>query len=145
MESPSSWKVVELVFLIKPDAAPKKEIRSYWAIALTSVMSKWHTSCIILHLEKEREPENCNNLHIGGVESISCQHLQVMMANLLQKHWEWQDERNPSLRHGSAVRPTMYLASLDMKTAIDETKPKHVAKILDSHATHGWLIVAFLW
>ena len=35
MESPSSWKVVKLVFLKKPDAAG---IRSYSAIALTSVM-----------------------------------------------------------------------------------------------------------
>ena len=52
MESPSSWKVVKLVFLRKPDAAPKKGIRSYRAIALTSVMSKWYASCILLRLEK---------------------------------------------------------------------------------------------
>ena len=29
MGSPSSWKVVKLVFLRKPDAAPTKGIRSY--------------------------------------------------------------------------------------------------------------------
>ena len=52
MESPSSWKIVKLVFLRKPDVAPKKGIRSYRAIALTSVMSKWYASCIILRLEK---------------------------------------------------------------------------------------------
>ena len=22
----------------------------------------------------------------------SCQHLQVMMTNVIQKHWEWQEE-----------------------------------------------------
>ena len=48
------------------------------------------------------------------------------------------------MRHGTVVRPTMYLASLDIKTAFDEAKPKHVAKIMDSHNTHGWLIAAFL-
>ena len=48
----------KLVFLRKPDAEPKKGIRSCWAIALTSVMSKWYASCTILRLEKEREPEN---------------------------------------------------------------------------------------
>ena len=144
MESPSSWKIVKLVFLRKPDAEPKKGIRSYRAIALTSVMSKWYASCIILRLEKEKEPENWKNLHIGGVDGISCKHLQVMMTNLLQKHWEWQEERNPMLKHGSAVRPTMYLASLDIKTAFDEAKPKHVAQIMDSHNTHGWLIAALL-
>ena len=33
---------------------------------------------------------------------------------------------------------------MDIKTAFDEAKPKHVAKILDSHNTHGWLIAALL-
>ena len=40
MEAPSSWKILKLVFLRKPDAEPKKRIRSYRAIALTLVMSK---------------------------------------------------------------------------------------------------------
>ena len=57
MEAPSSWKIVKLVFLRKTDAEPK-EIRSYRAIALTSVMSKWYASCIMLRLEKEKELEN---------------------------------------------------------------------------------------
>ena len=39
-----------------------------------------------------------------------------------QKHWEWQEERTPMLRHGSVVRSTMYLASMDTKTAFDETE-----------------------
>ena len=42
MESPRSWRTVKLVFLRKLDAAPKKGIRSYRGIALTSVMSKWY-------------------------------------------------------------------------------------------------------
>ena len=51
----------------------------------TSVMSKWYASCIVLRLEKEKEPENWKNLHIGRVDGISCEHLQVMVTNLLQK------------------------------------------------------------
>ena len=38
MEAPSSWMIVKLVFLHKPDAEPNKGIRSYRATALTSVM-----------------------------------------------------------------------------------------------------------
>ena len=53
MDSPSSWEIVKWVFLRKPDAAPKKEIRSCRAITLTSVMSKWYASCTILCLESE--------------------------------------------------------------------------------------------
>ena len=33
-EAPSSWKVVNLVFLRKPDAEPQKGIRNYKAVAL---------------------------------------------------------------------------------------------------------------
>ena len=62
---------------------------------------------------------------------------QVMMTNFLQQRWAWQKERNPVLRHGTAVKSTMYLANLDIKTAVDEAKRKHVAQILDSHDTHG--------
>ena len=54
VESPTSCKIVKLVFLRKPDAAPKEGIRSYRALALTSVMSKRHVSCIFLLLEKEK-------------------------------------------------------------------------------------------
>ena len=58
MDAPSSWKIVKLVFPAKKtDAKPKQGIRSYRAIALTSVMSKWYVSCIILRREKEKEPE----------------------------------------------------------------------------------------
>ena len=35
----------------------------------------------------------------------------------------------------------MYLASMDIKTAFDEARPRHVAKIM---GTHGWLIAALL-
>ena len=138
-ESPSSWKIVKLVFLRKPGAASQQGIRSYRAIALSSVMSKWYASCIILRLERSKEPENWKNLHFGGVAGTNCQHLQVMMTNLLQKHLERQDEGNPVLRHRSVGRPTMHL-----KTAFDEAKPKHVAQILDYHDTHGWLVAALL-
>ena len=48
------------------------------------------------------------------------------------------------MRHGTVVRPTMYLASLDIKTAFDEATPKHVAKIMGNRNTHGWIIAALL-
>ena len=80
-------------------------------------MSKWYASCL-LRLEKEKEPETWKKLHIGGLDGISCQHLQVMMTNVIQKHWGWQEKRNPVMRHGTVVRPTMYLASLDIKTVL---------------------------
>ena len=76
-------------------------------------------ACILYFsaLGEGKEPDNWKNLHVGGVDGISCQHLQVMVTNLPQKHREPQEERNPVLRHGAVVRPTIYLASLDIKSA----------------------------
>ena len=56
-ETPGSWKIVQRVFLGKRDAAPKKGIRNYRSIALTSVMSRLFASCIILRLERRNEPK----------------------------------------------------------------------------------------
>ena len=40
-KAPNIWKIVNLLFFRKLDAEPKKRFKSYRAIALTSVMSKW--------------------------------------------------------------------------------------------------------
>ena len=47
----------------------------------------------LLRLEKEEESEKWKKLHIGWLDGTSCQHLQVMMTNVIQKQWEWQEER----------------------------------------------------
>ena len=39
------------------------------------------------------------------------------------------------LRHGSVVRPTMYVASMDIKRAFDEARPRHVVKNLEGRNT----------
>ena len=127
----------EIGVLTETRCGAKEGTRSYRAVALTSVMSKWYASCIILRLQNE----SWKKLHVGGVDGI-CQHLQVMIADLLQKHWERQEERTPMLRHGSVDHTTMCLASMDIKTAFDEARPRHVAKIMESHSTQGWIVSA---
>ena len=77
-----SWKIVKLVFLVKPDAEPKKGVRSEKEIALTSVMSKWYASCVTMRMEKEKEIETWKRHHMGGVNKISCQRLQVLVTHL---------------------------------------------------------------
>ena len=75
---------------------------------ISAVMSKCYASCNILRMEKVKVPERWKKFFVGGIERISCQHLQVMMTNFLQrKHWEWQEDRSPMSRHGSAVRSTL--------------------------------------
>ena len=48
------------------------------------------------------------------------------------------------LEHGSVMRPTMFMASLDIKTAFDEARPRHIAKIMENHNVDRWLIAALL-
>ena len=55
-----------------------------------------------------------------------------MKINSLQKHLEWQENRDPIKKHRCVARPTMFLASLDIKTACDDAKPKHVANVRTS-------------
>ena len=50
--------------------------------ALTSVMSKWYGACIILRLEKDEEPDGGKQVHVGGIDGISCQHFQMMTQPL---------------------------------------------------------------
>ena len=66
---------------------------------------------------------------MGGIEAISCQHFQAMMKKLLQKHGESQEDRRPMIKHGSVIRPTMYMASMDIKTALDVARPKQIVRI----------------
>ena len=94
--------------------------------------------------KKKKNLESWRRLHVGDIDGTSCQRLQVMMTQLLQKHWEWQENRRPMMRHRSVIRPTMYLASMDIKMAFDVARPKHIARIVEDHDVHGWIIAAFL-
>ena len=72
---------MKLVFLMKPMPAQRKG-----RVDVGDV--EWYATCIILPLEREKEIEGWKRLYVGGIDGISCQHLQVLMTQLLQKHWE---------------------------------------------------------
>ena len=77
------------------------------------------------------------SLHVGAERGVNCEHMQGLLTNLLQKHWEWQENRRKDLEHGKFKYKTVYMASLDVKTAIDVAKPSVVSKILSLIGTHG--------
>ena len=45
--------------------------------------------------------------------------MQGLLTNLLQKHWEWQENRREDLEPDKFKYKTMYIASLGVKTAFD--------------------------
>ena len=62
------------------------EAHRLWQVMAAQILANVEGTrlCIILRLEKWKEPESLKKLHVGGVDGISCQHLQVMVTNLLQ-------------------------------------------------------------
>ena len=48
-----------------------------------------------------------------GAERVDCEHVQVLMANLLQKLWEWQENRKEAVIHGAHRYNTMDVARQD--------------------------------
>ena len=52
---------------------------------------------------------------MGAERGVNCEHMQALMTNIFQRHWEWQEDRRVDLQPGS-------LASLDAKTAFDVAK-----------------------
>ena len=53
---------------------------------------------------------------MGQVDGMGCQHFQVMLTQLLQKHWSGRTE-GKTLGMEASQRPTSYIASLDTRTA----------------------------
>ena len=100
-------------------------------------MSKWYASCFILCLEKEREPDNWMKLHVGGINETSCPAFARDGDKFASKTLGMARRKSSHVKHGSVIRPTMCLASLDIKTAFDEARPCHVAESTKNHDRHG--------
>ena len=77
---------------------------------------------------KRKKPGGWKQLYVGGIDGITPQQLQELM----QKHWEWQEERRKNIWHGSEERPTMYSARKDIRMAFDMAD------------AHGWITAALL-
>ena len=58
------------------------------------------------------------------------------MTNLLQKHSEWLENRKEAVMHDAHRNKTVYLASLEVKTAMDAAEPGIIARILKETGVH---------
>ena len=86
--APEARRILRLVFLNKPDARLEKELRRFRAIALLKVFSKWYTSLLVDLLHEEKEPIEWLGLHMGAERGVNYKHMQGLLTNLLEKHWE---------------------------------------------------------
>ena len=142
--APEAWQILRLVLLKKPDAKLEEGLRGIWPIALLSVLSKWYTTVLVDLLHEEKEPIEWRSLHVGAERGVNCEHMQASLKNVMQKHWEWQEDRRTDLQPGFHKHNTAFMASLDVKTAFDVAKPSVVSRILTMTGVHGHLTAALL-
>ena len=48
-------------------------------------------------LHEEKEWIEWGNLHVGAERRVHCEHMQALLTNILQRHWEWQEDRRTDL------------------------------------------------
>ena len=142
--APEAWRILRLVFLKKLDAEVEKGLRGFRAIALLSVFSKWSSTVWVDLLHEDKEPIEWMSLHVGAEKGVNCEHMQGLLTNLLQKHFAWQENRRKDWEPSKFRYKTVYMASLDVKTAFDVARPSVVSKILSLIGTHGHVVAALL-
>ena len=108
------------------------------------MFSKWYTTVSVDMLHDEKEPSEWKRLHVGAERGVNCEHMQVLVTNILQRHWEWQEDRRVDLQPGRFRYNTAFVASLDVKTAFDVARPVVVSEILALTGVHGHLTAALL-
>ena len=59
---------------------------------------------------------------------MNCEHMQALVTNIFQRHWEWQEDRRTDLQLGLCRYKTAFMASLDVKTASGVAKPSVVSQ-----------------
>ena len=108
-------------------------MRAYRAIVLMLVMLKWLATCIFHDQNENNDPEGWKQLQ---------EQLHLMMTQLLQKRLEMAGRHKEGLLAWQRERPTMYIASMDIKTAFDVRRAEHIANILGGQEAHGWIAAA---
>ena len=115
-----------------------------WAIALLCVFSNWYTTVLVDMLHDEKEPSEWKHLHVGAESGVNCEHMQALVTNMFQPHWELQEDRRVGLKPERLRYNTAFMSNLDFKTAFDVARPTVVSKILTLRGVHGHLIAAVL-
>ena len=92
-------------------------------------MSKCYATCKIPRLERENEPDGSKQLHVGGIDGISCQR-QVLMT---QKHWKWQEDSRASQSWTWAGHVARSMGDQDVHECITAACSREM-KVLEWHA-----------
>ena len=81
---------------------------------------KKHTCRIVYTRRRSHET---GRLHVGAERGVNCEHMQALVTKIFQRHWERQEERQTDLQPSMYRNNRAFMASLDVKTALDVAKP----------------------
>ena len=126
--APDTCSVVELSVPRNADAEPKKESEAAGRFRSRRWCRNGTRHALQYACKEKQSLQEWKQLHVDGFDGIECQHVQVMIFQLLQRHWEWSWDRKNGTRQGGERRRTVYIARLDIKTAFDVAGPKHIAQ-----------------
>ena len=64
---------------------------------------------------------------MGAERGVNCEHVHALLTNMVQRHWDWQEDRRTDWEPGFFRYRTAFMASLDVKTAFDVAKSSVVS------------------
>ena len=89
-------------------------------------------------LERSEPKADSNSCYAGTDErGVKCEHMQALVTKLLQRHWEWQEDRFHRYN-------TAFMANFNVKTAFDVAQPSVVSRILSLTGVLGHVEAALL-
>ena len=65
---------------------------------------------------------------MGAGRAVNGEHMQAPLTNILQRRWEWQGDLRDAWIPELFRNKTAFVASLDVKTALDVAKPSVVSQ-----------------
>ena len=89
-----------------------RRARGFCAITLLSVFSKWKTTVLVDMLHDEKKPSEWKRLHVGAERGVNCEHMQALVTNIFQRHWEWQEDGRVDPQPERFRYNTAFMASL---------------------------------
>ena len=101
-------------------------------------MAKWYCS-VVIGMLMEGDPREWGELHVVAERGVNCEHMQVLVTNILQKHWEWQENRWDAGALGIFRYKTACMAS-----AFGVAKPGLISDVLTLLGTNRHVVAALL-
>ena len=92
------------------------------------MIAKWYASVLVLMYRNRQSGVIYTWV---GEQVVGCEHIQVLQSNhCFENTWGWQEDKRSAPILEAHNCSTMYMVSLDIKTAFDVARPEVIGKVL---------------